>query len=194
MITSKMITSTKNGAKTGKAMASGLLAGENASPPGQRDNRPDERRQEAQMSDPGKDVAVRAISEREKRERAMSDTQVQIRTVSPSDGEGLRRMFSRASSETIYRRFHIPFPEVPEWMVALMLDADHLNKEALVAVAEEKVVGHAMYARLGEGTEAEMAIVVEDEWQSEGVGKSLLLELASRARLRGLQTFTAEVL
>ena len=39
-----------------------------------------------------------------------------------------------------------------------------------------------------------MAIVVEDEWQSEGVGKSLLLELASRARLRGLQTFTAEVL
>jgi len=146
------------------------------------------------MSDPGKDVAVRAISEREKKERAMSDTQVQIRTVSPSDGEGLRRMFSRASSETIYRRFHIPFPEVPEWMVALMLDADHLNKEALVAVAEEKVVGHAMYARLGEGTEAEMAIVVEDEWQSEGVGKSLLLELASRARLRGLQTFTAEVL
>ena len=79
----------------------------------------------------------------------MSDTQVQIRTVSPSDSEGLRRMFSRASSETIYRRFHIPFPEVPEWMVALMLDADHLNKEALVAVAEEKVVGHAMYARLG---------------------------------------------
>ena len=102
-------------------------------------------------------------------------------------------MFSRTSSETIYRRFHLPYPEVPEWMLALMLGADH-HKEALVAVTEEKVVGHAMYAMLADGTEAEMAILVEDGWQSKGVGKSLLSELARRARLRGVETFTAEVL
>ncbi len=124
----------------------------------------------------------------------MNDTQVTIRTATPSDGEGLRAMFSRASSETIYRRFHIPFPEVPERMLKLMLDADHHDKEALVAVAEEKVVGHAMYARSGDGAEAEMAIVVEDGWQSKGVGKSLLWELVERARPTGVQTFTAEVL
>ena len=78
-------------------------------------------------------------------------------------------------------------------MLALMLGADH-HKEALVAVTEEKVVGHAMYVRLGDGTEAEMAIIVEDGWQSKVVGKSLLSELARRARLRGVETFTAEVL
>jgi GNAT superfamily N-acetyltransferase len=120
-------------------------------------------------------------------------TEVSIRLATPSDGEKLRAMFSRTSFETIYRRFHLPYPEVPEWMLALMLGADH-HKEALVAVTQEKVVGHAMYARLGDGTEAEMAIIVEDGWQSKGVGKALLSELARRARPRGVETFTGEVL
>jgi GNAT superfamily N-acetyltransferase len=51
-----------------------------------------------------------------------------------------------------------------------------------------------MYVRLAHGTEAEMAIVVEDGWQSKGVGKLLLLELAQRAGLRGIEHFSAEVL
>lgn len=126
--------------------------------------------------------------------RAEIGTQVSIRVASPGDGDSLRAMFSRASSKTIYRRFHIPYPEVPDWMLAFMLDLDHLNKEFLVAVSGEEIVGHAMYARLGDGAEAEMAIVVEDAWQSKGVGKSLLSELAEKARLRGIETFVGEVL
>lgn len=39
-----------------------------------------------------------------------------------------------------------------------------------------------------------MAIIVEDRWQSMGVGKALLSELEERARLRGIDTFTGEVL
>jgi GNAT superfamily N-acetyltransferase len=35
---------------------------------------------------------------------------------------------------------------------------------------------------------------VEDSWQSKGVGKSLLLKLEERAGLRGIETFTGEVL
>ena len=121
-------------------------------------------------------------------------TQVTIRVATPRDRERLRGMFSRASTETIYRRFHIPYPDVPERTLTLMLGVDHPDKESLVAVADEEIVGHAMYARLGDGGEAEMAIVVEDGWQSKGVGKSLLSELAERARLRGIETFTGEVL
>ena len=120
--------------------------------------------------------------------------QVSIRVATPRDRERLRGMFSRATSETIYRRFHIPYPDVPERTLALMLDVDHRDKESLVAVAQGEIVGHAMYARLGDGGEAEMAIIVEDGWQSKGVGKSLLSELAERARLRGVETFTGEVL
>ena len=122
------------------------------------------------------------------------DTQASIRLATPRDAERLSGMFSRLSSETIYLRFHLPYPEVPEWMVAFMLDVDHPDKEALVAVAQEEIVGHVMYVRLGNGTEAEMAIIVEDGWQSKGVGKLLLSELAQRAKLRGIEHFSAEVL
>ena len=106
-------------------------------------------------------------------------------------------MFSRVSFETIYRRFHIPYSDVPERTLALMLDVEdhHHDKESLVAVAQEEgIVGHAMYVRLGDTEEAEMAIIVEDGWQSNGVGKSLLSKLAQRARLRGIEIFTGEVL
>ena len=54
-------------------------------------------------------------------------TEVSIRVATPLDSEKLRGMFSRTSSETIYRRFQLPNPEVPEWMLALMLGADHHN-------------------------------------------------------------------
>jgi acetyltransferase len=124
----------------------------------------------------------------------MNDSQAYIRVATPQDSEKLSRMFSRTSSETIYDRFHIPYPQVPEWMVGFMLGSDHLHQEALVAVAEDRIIGHAMYVRLENITEAEMAIIVEDDWQSKGVGKSLLSELDQRARLRGIDTFIGEVL
>jgi GNAT superfamily N-acetyltransferase len=122
------------------------------------------------------------------------ETRVSIRDATPADGEALRGMFSRASSETIYLRFHTPYPAVPEWMVALMLDLDHPDKEFLLAVTDDEIVGHAMYVVLEDSSEAEMAIIVEDGWQSRGAGKSLLTGLAKSAGLRGIETFTAEVL
>ena len=124
----------------------------------------------------------------------MNEAQVSIRTATPRDAEELRMMFARSTAESIYLRFHIPYPEVPEWMIDLMLDTDHQEKEALATVVGGRIVGHAMYVRLHEGTEAEIAIIVEDRWQSKGVGKSLLSELARRARLQGIETFIGEVL
>ncbi len=123
-----------------------------------------------------------------------SETYVSFRTASPSDGKKLRAMFSRSTSETVYRRFHVPYPEVPGWMLSLMLGAGQQDMEALVAVAEGEIVGHAMYARVEASSEAEMAIIIEDGWQSRGVGRQLLSELAQRAKYRGIETFTGEVL
>ena len=119
---------------------------------------------------------------------------VSIRVATPRDKGKLREMFSRLSPETIYRRFHIPYRHVPERMLDLMLDVDHHAGKSLLAVVEREIIGHAMYVRLGDSSEAEMAIIVEDGWQSKGVGKLLLSELAERARLRGIETFTGEVL
>jgi GNAT superfamily N-acetyltransferase len=119
---------------------------------------------------------------------------VSIRVATADDKEKLRRMFSRLSSKSIYRRFHLPYSEVPEQTLALILDIDHCDKKSLVALAKEEVVGHAMYVKLTDSGDAEVAFVVEDEWQSKGVGKLLLSQIAEEALLRGVETFTGEVL
>lgn len=118
---------------------------------------------------------------------------VLVRPVSAEDEEGLRGMLSRLSRESIYMRFHAPYPRAPEWAVASFADANRPDGESLVAAANGKVVGHAMYVRLGD-SEAEFAIVVEDRWQARGVGKLLLSELAERAGRQGVETFTGSVL
>jgi GNAT superfamily N-acetyltransferase len=102
-------------------------------------------------------------------------------------------MCSRLSRKTIYRRFHMPYPRVPEWALASFTRADD-QAASLVAVVGDEIVGHAIYVRSDSGREAEFALVVEDRWQSQGVGKLLLSELARRARHRGVETFTGEVL
>ncbi len=60
---------------------------------------------------------------------------VGIRAVLLGDGKLLRQMFSRLSKESIYRRFHLPYPSVPEWAVALFTGVDETQGKYLVAVA-----------------------------------------------------------
>src|SRR5215204_6081707 len=56
-----------------------------------------------------------------------------------------------------------------------------------------EMLGHAMYARQ-EARKAEMAIVVEDRWQSRGIGRLLLGCLTEEARRRGIESLTGTVL
>ena len=118
---------------------------------------------------------------------------VRIRAVSSEDEEGLRRMFSRLSKKTIYERFHMPYPRVPGWALASFTRADE-QAASLVAAVGDEIEGHPICLRADSGREAEFALVVEDRWQSQGLGKLLLSELAKRARHRGVKTFTGEVL
>ena len=119
---------------------------------------------------------------------------VAVRTVSLGDEELLRRMFSRLSSEAIYRRFHMPYPSVPEWAVALFMGVHEPEGKYVVAVAGNKIVGHAMYTRLENPRTADIGIIVEDEWQRRGVGKLLLSKLAAAARRKRIEAFTSVVL
>jgi GNAT superfamily N-acetyltransferase len=119
---------------------------------------------------------------------------VNVRPASSADREALGMMLSRLSRRTIYERFHVPYPSVPGWALAAMAEADHRDRGSLVAVAGDEILGHAMYVRAANGREAEFAVVVEDRWQSNGLGKRLLTELAAAAGSRGIELFTGTVL
>src|SRR3712207_8610213 len=60
---------------------------------------------------------------------------VLVRPVALEDEEELRGMLSRLSRESIYLRFHAPYPRAPEWAVASFADANRRDGESLVAVA-----------------------------------------------------------
>jgi acetate---CoA ligase (ADP-forming) len=55
---------------------------------------------------------------------------------------------------------------------------------------DERVVGHAMYARMGAG-EAEVAFAVDAAWQGRGLATTLLAHLADAAADEGIAVFSA---
>jgi GNAT superfamily N-acetyltransferase len=120
---------------------------------------------------------------------------VTARPVRPDDADRLLRLHGRLSPATIYRRFFSPVMRPSPTMLRHLATVDHDNREALVAVVADEIVGVARYDRVaGDPSRAEVAVVVEDAWQHHGVAHWLLLSLAALARARGIEAFTATVL
>ena len=110
-----------------------------------------------------------------------------------SDGEALRRLFFRLSRETLYRRFHSPIVRPEQAHPERLLDVDHRDREAVVAVVDGEIVGVARYARWHGTDKADLAVVVADDWQRQGLAIRMLSCLADLALSAGIQTLTASV-
>ncbi len=118
---------------------------------------------------------------------------LRVRPIEPSDGPSLEAFHRTLSDRTVHLRFFGPHPSLTPGDVAYFTGVDHLAREALVAVAEARIVGVARFDAVGDGR-AEIAVVVTDAWQGRGVGGLLLRALAHRALACGITTFVAEVL
>jgi RimJ/RimL family protein N-acetyltransferase len=119
----------------------------------------------------------------------------EVRPIRTDDVERQRRMFFRLSADTVYKRFFRPIHEPSPSVLAFLCAVDHDRRDALVAVDPDgEIIAVARYDRLGETDEAEVAVVVEDEWQGHGIGARLLRRLAVLAESRGLKVFTATML
>jgi RimJ/RimL family protein N-acetyltransferase len=118
---------------------------------------------------------------------------VSLAQLERSDGDALRRLFFRLSPETVYRRFHSPIVRPEQAHPERLLDIDHNDREAVVAVVDGEIVGVARYARWRDTDTADLAVVVADEWQRQGVATRMLSGLAELALSAGIQTFTATV-
>jgi RimJ/RimL family protein N-acetyltransferase len=107
-----------------------------------------------------------------------------------TDGRQLRRFFFRLSPETIYRRFHSPIVHPEQAQPERLLDLDHHDREAVVAVLQDEIVGVARYARRPGADSAEVAVVVADDWQRQGLATRMLGALAELAAAAGVRQFT----
>jgi RimJ/RimL family protein N-acetyltransferase len=108
----------------------------------------------------------------------------------PSDRAPLRRLFYRLSPETLYRRFLSPIARPEQARPDRLLDVDHRDHEAIVAVDDGEIVGVARYVRLSGSDAAELAVVVADAWQGQGLATRMLAALAGQASAAGIERFT----
>lgn len=124
-------------------------------------------------------------------------SRVRLRQGQSADRELLLRGFERLSPESRYRRFLAAMPELSAEMVRHLIDVDHHDREAIIAVDERtgEGLGVARYVRNQARPDvAEVAVTVVDDWQGKGLGTRLLEVLSGRARQEGIRSFTALML
>lgn len=123
--------------------------------------------------------------------------EVLIRPVRPEDKRGLLEGFQRLGPESRYRRFLSVRPTLSKAELRYLTEVDHSEHEALLAIDPQTRdgLGVARFVRSSEDPSvAEVAVAVTDSWQRRGLGTTLLLELARRAREEGIEHFSALVL
>jgi GNAT superfamily N-acetyltransferase len=116
---------------------------------------------------------------------------IHVRPVSERDTEALSALYIRASPRSRYQRFFTAGISIDREVQRLVTpSADHV---ALVAEHDGLAVGVASYEILN-GTQAEIAVLVDDAWQGEGIGSLLIEHLAAMARRAGIREFVGGVL
>ena len=122
---------------------------------------------------------------------------VTLRPIVPEDAARVDASFQRLSDESRYRRFFTLQDELLPAQLAYLVDVDHQDHEAIIAVDPSSGValGIARYIRSKEDREvAEVAVTVADDWQRRGLGRALLARLAFHARHEGVRRFSALVM
>lgn len=126
--------------------------------------------------------------------------EVRVRHILARDAALLVDLFNRLSSESRRMRFFTTRPDIPEGVIppemVRLADIDPLTHAALIATVSEDAVEHAvavarMVSSPHEPAIAEMAIVVRDDYQGEGLGSVLFDLILQVALVRGLQRLWA---
>ena len=141
---------------------------------------------------------VRYPDELERYDTLRDDTQIFFRPIKPTDEPALAEMLYSLSDESVRSRYFTSTVRFPHKDIQQVANIDYQNELAIVGVvpgvAGEQVVAIAQYFLDPKTQEAEVAFVVQDEWQAKGIGTFLLDYLVQIARQRGVQRFLASVL
>jgi GNAT superfamily N-acetyltransferase len=125
-------------------------------------------------------------------------TRVLVRPIEPGDKDRLVDGLRQLSDESIRRRFLAAKPRFSMAELRYLTEVDGVNHIALVAVHEQpphRLVAVARCVRLPDRPRtAEMAIVVGDPWQAQGLGRALANALAEAALAVGIRYFAGTML
>jgi acyl-CoA synthetase (NDP forming)/RimJ/RimL family protein N-acetyltransferase len=143
---------------------------------------------------PGHDARRRDAPERAVDVALRDGSTLHVRPVRERDATAMRAFFDALSVESIGLRF-FGIPNV-QWVTKWAVDVEQGDRYALVATTgpRQEIVAHGAYVRARSGEHAEVAFVVADAWQGQGIATIMLGQLAAAAQEAGVTVFTAEVL
>ncbi len=133
-------------------------------------------------------------------------TPIRLRLGTSDDRDELAAGFARLSPESRVARFFTGMPRLSRLFLDRLLDVDDSRHVAIVAEDMSRLsdvdaqtmglgVGVARYIKSNtDGTRAEMAVAVIDEYHGRGIGHLLLDALIDHAVRNGITTGTATVL
>jgi acyl-CoA hydrolase/GNAT superfamily N-acetyltransferase len=125
-------------------------------------------------------------------------TEILFRPIKPTDDRPLRDMLYSLSPESIYYRFFQPLTKFSFSYRQKFVNVNPAEELALVGCVArpggEEIVAVGRYIQEPGTSMAEVAFLVQDEWQNKGMGTHLLTFLARAARQNGLRGFRASVL
>ena len=121
-----------------------------------------------------------------------------LRAASPADVSLVGAFSRRVSRESLRMRFMASVSEVSRGTIEGLCSGDFRDRGCvLAAVADdggEQVVGLGNFIATGDGRSAEVAFLVEDEFQGRGISSLILERLAGMAAAAGYVELNAEVL
>ncbi len=132
-------------------------------------------------------------------------TRARLRAIRSDDKERLREAFRNLEPATVYTRFFGYKKSLTDRELERAMTFDPDNLVSLVVTidqdGEEVIIGNGVYVvgnrsstGAGEEKSGEVAFVVEEDYQGQGIAGLLMRELTRIARGAGLKRFDADVL
>ncbi len=125
-------------------------------------------------------------------------TEIFFRPVKPTDEAALSEMLYSLSDESVKTRYMAHTVAFPHKDVQRLTNIDYRQDISIVGTVPgasgEQIVAIAQYFLDPKTRFAEVAFIVQDEWQQKGMGTFLLDYLTQIAKKRGVRRFYAKVL
>jgi acetyltransferase len=121
-----------------------------------------------------------------------------IRPIRPEDEPLMEELLRTSSEHTLTMRFFRKISEMSHDELTRFCHVDYDREISFVAImrdaGRERIIGEVRMSRLPDLESAEMAVVVGDQWQGQGIGKALCLHCMKIAKELGIKKMFMEIL